>query len=119
MPTVPTVSKTASTAIAINSILLATSGDTLTYVKNKSQELWMFNTSSNTVSVTIDGDGGNVVVVPGTGGSTVNVANGLVINIPANGFSFLPLDRAEAFLAGQISITASAASAVKATVVNP
>lgn len=119
MATVPTASKASTTALALPSILLAVSGDTLQFLKNKSQELWLFNTSGSTQAVTVDGNAGTVVVVPGTAGSIVDVSSGLTINIPANGFAFTYLDKAEAFLQGTVSITASTGAVVRATVVTP
>lgn len=119
MAVVPVASKNSVSAVAITPLTLATSGDTLQYVKNQNQELYLFNPSASAVTVTIDGDGANAVLVPGTAGTTISVASGLAINVPANSFAFLPLDRAEVYLVGNVSITASVGAVVRATVVSP
>jgi uncharacterized Zn-binding protein involved in type VI secretion len=116
MATVPVVAKSASSAVPLNSMPIATSGDTLQYTRNKGQELWLFNTSSSAVTVTIDGNAGVAVLVPGTAGTTVDVTAGLPISIPAEAFVYLPLDRAEAFLQGVVFISASTGSVVRAVV---
>lgn len=119
MAVVPIVSKNVTTAIALDSIYISTAGDTITYQPNTGQELWMFNTSGSTVTVTIDGSGGNLVVIPGTAGTALNVAPGLPIPIPANSFAYLVLDRAEKYLQGQVAITASTGSVIKAVTLSP
>lgn len=119
MAKVPVVSKNATTAVLLNSIFLGTSGDTLTYQPNTGQELFLFNTSGSDVTVTIDGSAGTTVVVPGTAGTTINVAPGLPINVPANHFVYLPLDKADRYLQGNVAITASTGSVIKAVTVSP
>jgi outer membrane protein assembly factor BamB len=119
MAKVPVSSKNATTAVLLNSIYLSTSGDTLTYLPNTGQELWMFNTSGNAVTVNIDGAAGTVVTIPGTAGTTLNVAPGLPINIPAYSFAYLSLDKAERFLQGVVAITASTGAVIRAVTVSP
>jgi hypothetical protein len=119
MAKVPVSSKNATTAVVLNSIFLATSGDTLTYQPSTGQELWLFNTSGSDVTVTIDGNAGTTVVVPGTAGTTINVAPGLPINVSARSFAYLVLDRAEKYLQGSVAITASTGAVVKAVTVTP
>lgn len=119
MAQVPVVSKNATTAVLLNSIYLGTSGDTLTYQPNTGQELYLFNTSGNSVTVNIDGNAGTTVVVPGTAGTVISVAPGLPINVPAYAFAYLNLDRAERFLQGTVSITASAGAVIRAVTVSP
>lgn len=116
MAQVPVVSKSAATAVVLNSIYLSTSGDSLKYQANTGQELYLFNTSGSDVTVNIDGSGGTTVVVPGTAGTTINVASGLAINVSANSFAYLALDKAERFLQGSVAITASTGAVVKAVI---
>lgn len=119
MATVPTVSKNATTAITLNSIYLGTSGDTLQYQINTGQELWLFNTSNDTVTVTIDGNSGTVITIPGTAGTQLSVASGLPIALPGNSFAHLVLDKAQLYLQGQVAITASTGAVIKAVTVSP
>lgn len=116
MATVPLVSKNASTAIQLNSIFLGTAGDTLQYTPNTGQELLLFNTSGNSVTVTIDGNAGNLVVIPGTAGTSLNVSPGLPITIPANSFAYLVLDKAQLWLQGTVAIAASTGAVIKAVI---
>lgn len=119
MAQVPSTSKNVTTALTLNSIFLSTSGDTLQYQPGKSQELWLFNTSGNTVTVTIDGSAGTVVVIAGTAGTTVSVAPGLPVQILANSFAYLSLEKAQSFLQGTVAITASTGAVIKAVIVTP
>lgn len=118
MAAVPSTSKTAAGAFTPASIALATSGDTLTYVPNQSDELVLYNTSASPVIVTIDGSTGTTVTVPGTAGTTVNVSAGLAITVAANAFSYLNLDKASAYCQGVVSITAATGAVVKAAIVS-
>jgi hypothetical protein len=119
MAQVPVVSKNSTTAVILNSIFLATSGDILLYQPNTGQELYLFNTSGSSVTVNLDGSAGTTVVVPGTAGTTINVAPGLPIIVPANSFAYLALDKAERFLQGSVAITASTGAVIKAVTVSP
>lgn len=82
-----------------------TAADTLTYVPNIGAELIMYNTTGSTVNVTIDGDGGTTVSVPGAGASTFSVASGLVVPVPANDFMVVRLDTISAYLKGTVNVT--------------
>lgn len=117
MAVVPITSKNSNAPVSVSTILLATSGDTLNYMKNKGQELYLFNTSNSAVTVTIDGSDSGSVVVPGTAGTTISVASGLSIPIAANSFAYLVLEKAEFFLQGTVAITASTGSVIRASVV--
>lgn len=119
MSQVPLVSKSATTAVVLNSIFLATSGDTLIYVPSTGQELFLFNTSGSDVTVNIDGNAGTTVTIPGTAGTTLNVAPGLPILVPANSFAYLVLDKAQSFLQGSVAITASTSAVIKAVICTP
>jgi hypothetical protein len=98
-------------------VSLAVSGDSLVGNLGEGQELWLYNTSASEVVVTIDGDEATTVVVPGTGGLAVSVAEGLQVPVAAESFVVVALGRAKAYLQGEVAITASVAGVVKATVV--
>jgi hypothetical protein len=119
MTQVPLASKNATTAVQLNSIYLGTSGDTLPYQVNTGQELWLFNTSSNSVTVTVDGSAGTTVTIPGTAGTQLSVAPGLPIVIPATSFAYLACDKAERYMQGSVAITASTGGVIRATLVTP
>lgn len=58
-----------------------TADDTITFDAKKKQLLVLRNTTGGSLTVTIDGDGGTTVSVPGIG--SVSVSAGLGINVPA------------------------------------
>lgn len=100
------------------SIVLGTSGDTLTYLPSGAQELLLFNTDTVSRTVTIDGPSGSTVTVPNTGGQTFSVASGLTITIAAGKFQVVQLDTISAYLAGTpVSIVADAAAKVNAAII--
>lgn len=99
--------------------LLATSGDTLAYVPDRSQELWLFNTGNADVNVNVDGSGGTTVTIPGAAGLAVSVASGLTVTVLANSFSSVMLDRAKAYLQGSVSITAGTGAVIRAMLIAP
>lgn len=100
------------------SILLATSGDTLTYIPAGAQELLLFNTDTVSRTVTIDGPGGTTVVVPNAGGATFSVAAGLVITVAAGTFEVVNLDKVSAYVAGSpVSIVADVGAKVAAAII--
>lgn len=82
-----------------------TSSDTLTYNEGTGQELILSNSTASVVSITIDGSGGTTVLVPGAGSTTFSVASGLVVAVPANGFTVVRLDTIKAYLQGSIALT--------------
>lgn len=84
---------------------ILTASDTLTYTSGAGQELIMYNITASPVVVTIDGDGGTTVVVPDTGGTTLSVASGLAVTVPANGFEIVQLDKIKAYVAGNVAVT--------------
>lgn len=84
-----------------NTVLSA--ADTLVY--SSGQTLIMYNVTASPVVVTIDGSAGTTVVVPNTGGTTLSVASGLAITVPANGFKVVSLDKVTAFLQGTVAVT--------------
>lgn len=118
MAAVPITSKNVAGAFTPASILLAVSGDTLTYNVGASDDLVLYNTSASPVVVTIDGSTGTTVTVPGTAGTTLSVAAGLAITVAANSFSSITLDKASAFLSGVVAITAATGAVVRAAIVS-
>jgi len=118
MAVVTSTSKNAAGPITPGSILLGTTGDTLTYVPNQGDELVMYNTSAAAIVVTVDGANGTTVPVPGTAGATLSVAAGLAITVAANSFAYLNLDKASAFLQGVVAISAATGAAVRAAIVS-
>jgi len=100
---VDTDSNVAGPFTATKTIL--TASDTLTYVAGSGQELILYNITASPVVVTIDGAGGTTVVVPNTGGTTLSVASGLAVTVPANGFQIVLLDKVSAYLNGAVALT--------------
>jgi hypothetical protein len=98
-------------------VTLGTSGDTLSYVANASQELILTNTSVSAVVVTIDGAGGTTIAVPGTGGAVFSVASGYAVTVPASGMSVVQLDSISSFLQGVVAISAATGAVVKAAII--
>ena len=117
MALVPVTSKNTAAPVTVASIALGTSGDTLTYVANASQELILTNTSVSAVIVTIDGAGGTTIAVPGTGGATFSVASGYTVTVPASGMSVVQLDSISSFLQGVVAISAATGAVVKAAII--
>lgn len=118
MAAIANTSKQVAGAFSPASILLATSGDTLTYTANSSQELLLYNTDTVSRTVTIDGPGGTTVAVPGTGGATFSVAAGLVITVAAGTFEVVNLDKISAYVAGSpVSIVADVGAKVAASII--
>lgn len=83
-----------------------TASDTLTWVNGSAQELVLYNTTASIVNLVIDGAGGTVVPISGTGGATFSVAAGLTVAVPANGFTVVELDKIPAYLQGAVAVTA-------------
>lgn len=117
MAAVPATSKAVSGPFLATSILLATSGDTLTYTAGSAQDLYLFNTDVSPIVVTIDGASGTTVVVPDTGGATLSVAAGLAISVAAGTMKAVRLDTISAYLNGVVAITAATGAKVAAAIV--
>jgi hypothetical protein len=117
MAVVQNTNKGVPGAVAPAQITLGTSGDTLTYVPNTSQELILVNTSASIVVVTIDGAGGTTVTIPGAGGATFSVAAGYTVSVPASGMSIVQLDSISNFLQGVVAISAATGAVVKAAII--
>ncbi len=117
MAAVPNTSKSVSGPFLATSILLATSGDTLTYTAGQGQELFLFNTDVSTIIVTIDGASGTTVVVPDTGGATLSVASGIAISVSAGTAKVVRLDTIAAYLNGVVAITAATGAKVAAAMI--
>ena len=100
---VDTDSNVAGPFTATKTIL--TAADTLAYTAGASQELVMYNITASPVVVTIDGSAGTTIVVPNTGGTTLSVASGLAVTVPANGFQVVMLDKVSAYLNGTVAVT--------------
>jgi hypothetical protein len=84
---------------------ILTASDTLTYTSGSGQELVMYNITAAPVVVTLDGASGTTVAVPGCGATTVSVASGVAITVPANGFQVVRLDTIPAYLNGAVAVT--------------
>lgn len=80
-----------------------TASDTLTYNTARQQLLLLQNTTGAIVNVTIDGNGGTTVAVPGYG--SVDVSAGKVIAVPANGQTAVKLSAISVYLQGTIAVT--------------
>lgn len=117
MAVVVNTSKSVLGSVTPVQISLATSGDTLTYVPNASQELILVNTSASPVVVTIDGAGGSTIAVPGTGGATFSVASGYTVSVAASSTAIVMLDTISSFLQGVVAITAATGAVVKAAII--
>lgn len=85
--------------------LVLTASDTFTYLPGKNQELILYNITASTVVVTLDGSTGTTVLVPGAGSTTVSVASGLAVTVPANDWQIVRLDTIPAYLQGTIAMT--------------
>ena len=116
MAAVPDTSNSVSGPFTATSILLATSGDTLTYTSGSNQTLTLFNTDVSPIVVTIDGDGGTTVVLPNTGGVTASVASGLAISVGAGVLKKVRLDTISAYCAGTVAISAATGAKIVAAI---
>lgn len=116
MAAVPVVSKSVSGPFTATSILLATSGDTITYTAGREETLHLFNADVSDIVVTIDGAGATTAVLPNTGGVTASIAAGLAITVTAGVHKMVRLDTISAYLAGVIAITAATGAKVSATI---
>jgi hypothetical protein len=117
MAAIADTSKNVLGQITPTEILLADSGDTLTYTSGANQELILFNTDTVSRTVTIDGSGGTTVAVPGAGATTVSVASGVTYTIAAGEFAVVRLDTISAYCAGTVSIVADVAAKVAACII--
>lgn len=80
-----------------------TASDTLTYNTAKRQILLLQNTTASPVVVTIDGNAGTTIAVPGYG--TIDVSAGKQITVPANGQAAVQLSAISVYLQGTIAVT--------------
>lgn len=118
MAAIANTSKQVAGPFSPASILVGTSGDTLTYIPSGAQELLLYNTDTVTRTVTIDGAGGTTVVVPNAGGATFSVASGLVVTVAAGTFQVVQLDKVSAYVAGTpVSIVSDLAAKVAAAII--
>lgn len=104
--------------ISPTTILLQTSGDTLTYTSGTNQILILFNADIASRTVTIDGDGGTTVVLPGAGATTASVSAGVTYTIAAGAYAVVRLDTIASYCAGTVSIVASVVDVVSAAIVH-
>lgn len=79
--------------------------DTLTYSSGLAQDLIMYNITGSPVVVTLTGASATTVAVPGCGASTLSVASGIAITVPANGFEVVRLDTIPGYLQGAVTVT--------------
>lgn len=83
--------------------VVLSAADTLTY--SSGQTMVLYNITASPVVVTLDGSGGSTVVVPDTGGTTLSVASGLAVTVPANSFKVVQLDKVKAYMLGTVAVT--------------
>lgn len=103
-------------AFSPTSILLATSGDTMTYTSGQGAYLTLFNTDVSPIVVTIDGSGATTVVLPSAGGTTASVASGYAITVAAGSYQMVNLDKISSYLSGTIAISAATGAKVAAAI---
>ncbi len=104
MATLTNTSKSVSGPFDPTKTILGAS-DVLTYTSGQNAELIMYNITASPVVVTIDGSTVTTVAVPGAGATTVSLAAGLAITVPANGFTVVRCDTISAYLSGTIAVT--------------
>lgn len=85
--------------------LVLGASDTFTYVQGSGQELYLYNITASPVPVVLDGASGTTVAVPGCGATTVSVAAGLTVTVPANDWQIVRCDTIPAYLNGTIAMT--------------
>lgn len=85
-----------------------TGTDTLVYSAGKLQTLYLYNTTANAVTVTIDGDGATTVTPSGLGKS-VDVSAGYAIAIAAGTLQAVALPSIRAYLTGTVAVTGGVA----------
>lgn len=85
-----------------------TGADTLTYSTAVSQALYIENTTGAAVTITVDGDGGTTFA-PGGIGTTINVAGGFAIAVPAGQTVCVALRNISQYLKGAVAVTGGAA----------
>lgn len=116
MAAITNTSLSALGKISPTAILLATSGDTLTYTAGSNQQLVLFNTDVSPIDVVIDGAGGTTVVIPNAGGATTSVASGVTYSVAAGAYAVVRLDTISSYLQGVVSITAATGAKVSACI---
>lgn len=79
--------------------------DVITFLSGYDQHLILYNITASPVVCTIDGAGTTTVVVPNAGVTTANLAAGLAVTVPADGFTIVRLDTISAYCAGVVAIT--------------
>lgn len=90
--------------------------DTLAYVKGTGMQLVLANNTAGSLTATLVGSAAEAAyTVPGTGGTTLNLAAGKAIVVPANNTVEVNLDDLELYLKGNITVTGG--TALIATVV--
>lgn len=80
--------------------------DTITIAANKKQLLVLRNTTAGSLTVTVDGDGGTTVSVPGLG--NVSVAAGYAIVVGAGLSVAVVLSTISAYCKGVVHLTGAA-----------
>lgn len=79
--------------------------DTFTWTTGQGAELWMYNITAAPVVVTMVGAGATTVALPNAGTATANLAAGLAITVPADGFTVVRLDTCSNYLVGALTLT--------------
>lgn len=94
------VSQTDFFASAVTTL---SSSDTLTYDPSKKQLLVLRNTTAGSLTLTIDGDAGTSVGVPGVG--SVSVSSGVNVTVGAGASKSVMLSSISAYLQGVVTLT--------------
>ena len=101
-----TIAGTAMTGLGSRAVTetTLTASDTFTYEAGTGQILIIRNDTGGAITVTIDGDGGSTVAVPGIG--DVDVSSGYSTGSIADGnLVAIPLDTIKRYLTGTIAVT--------------
>ena len=80
-----------------------TASDTLTFRTNVAQLLMLSNSTGSNVNVTIDGDGGSTVTIPGLG--PVDVSDGKVFAVADGAVVAIPLLAYREYMQGVVAVT--------------
>lgn len=111
-PFITPAHKNITTVVVPPLVTLSTASPyTIAYNVGLSQELVLYNKTGSDVTVNIKGND-HTVPVPQGGDSVFAITGGLNVNVPANNFTVVSLDKCYAYLLGDIAITASVNAAV-------
>ena len=84
---------------------ILSASDILPYVSGQNAELILYNTTAGIINITLDGSSVTTVPVLGAGATTADLSAGLLIAVPANGYTVVRLDTCSSYCVGNISLT--------------